>query len=244
MYDYDDEIKKKKEIVLILDGYEQGLEISKRIKDIFSDWEIKEIFWDQEKENFFSIEGTKKNLEPFLLSTNLVVNLLDQDNTKEKLIEVEEILIALKIPRIKNSLKTESLFSSSLGQKIIFENKKIKSPVFEKIFEKNMTEIFQTFPQPAKKHKNFIEEEILGEKIELLIFKDDEKKVFCLNSGVSLEHSNLAKSIFTKLNLERFAIMNFIFSKTRGLYLINIETNLEILLKNDGKNLRKIKKLL
>lgn len=244
MYDYDNKINKKKEITLILDGYEQGIEISKRIKDIFLDWKIKEIFWDQEKGNFFSLEGAKKNLESFLLSSNLVINLLDQDANKEKLEEVEEILVALKIPRIKNSLKTEILFSSSLGQKIIFENKKIKSPVFEKISKKNITEIFQTFPQPAQKYKNFVVEEIIGKKIELLIFKNDEKKVFCLNSEISLEHNNLAKSIFIELNLERFAVMNFIFSETRGLYLINIETNLEILLKNDGKNLRKIKKLL
>ncbi len=273
----------QKEVVYIIDKHKNGREILEVLKNIFFDWKIKEIFWNEKNNIFINNNESKDTFELFILESDLVINLLDRKIDKFK--EVEEKLEIMKINRISNSLENIFLFSSKINIKKILKNKKIKTPVFEKIENKSAVEIFSNFPQPcrvfSKKndffssqlknssdiefalHKikldygdvyNFIVEEYIpGQDIYALIKKDIEGNLVAyqveqLNNGelifLNFEQNEMinreVKEIFQKLNLDKFALLHFKFSKIRGLYLLNIFVDLDIYIGKNGEIINQI----
>ena len=233
---------KEKEIAFLLDGFEESKEIAEKIKTVFTDWKIRNVFWDEFNENFFSLEGEKKDFLPFIIDSDLVINLINQD--REKFLEIEKKINFVKSFQIQNSFKTISLFSTSLGTKKVLKARGIKTPVFEKTNNRERKEVFVNFPQPSKVHDGLIEEKIKGEEFELFIFRNREGEILCLDTQGGQEIVDFAKSVFDKLGIEKFASLKLISSERRGNYVLDVNVDFDVLLKDEAKNLKIMKKAL
>jgi hypothetical protein len=193
------------------------------------------------------VDQELKNYESLLLTSDLIMNFLPPSNKNYEKIQI--LIEKLKLNFLGNNFIDTQLFNQKSNFKFFISQMGLKTPVYEKIKEKNAQELFLNFPQPSiifsqdddfsslkltsisdlekifsentEIKKMYIEEYIEGEEYYIFIDKDFEENIrIWKNQKIDVDENKL-KELYLKLDIKDFILFQVKINSKKQLYFLD-----------------------